>query len=79
MQINNVMNAIKGLFYIFIASITLSSCLSGNEDIEDSASGTKGTVTSSDGTTVPTTENDASANYGYDEVCTSTTDDNISN
>ena len=53
--------------------------MSGNEDIEDSASGTKGTVTSSDGTTVATTENDASANYGYDEVCTSTTDDNISN
>ena len=73
------MNAIKGLFYIYIASITLSSCLSGNEDIEDSASGTKGDVTSSDGTAVATTENDASANYGYDEVCTSTTDENISN
>lgn len=73
------MKAIKGLFYIFIASITLTGCLSGNEDAEGSASGTQGTVTSSDGTAVATTENDASANYGYDEVCTSTTDDNISN
>ena len=73
------MIAIKRLSYMLIASITFTSCLSGNEDSESLISGTQGTVTSSDGTAVATTENKASADYGYDEVCVPTADDNISN
>lgn len=64
---------------MLIASITFTSCLSGNEDSESLISGTQGTVTSSDGTAVATTENKASADYGYDEVCVPTADDNLSN
>lgn len=57
----------------------LTGCMSENAGETPSVSGSQGSVTSSDGTAVSTTENKASASYGYDEMYAPKSDDTLSN
>jgi hypothetical protein len=72
------MKTTKQLLRLLFVTFLLTGCLSENENITSSVSGTQGTVTSSDGTAVSTTENKASATDGYDEIHEPGTDDNFS-
>src|SRR5574344_940369 len=72
------MKTINQLFGLLLGAALLTGCLSDNDNQTLSVAGTQGTVTSSDGTAVSTTENKASADQGYDEVSQPTADDNFS-
>lgn len=64
---------------ILMSTAMMMGCMSGSDDFDTEMTESQKTLTTStDGTAVSTTENKASAEYGYDEVYAPTADDDFS-
>src|SRR5574344_467687 len=71
------MKRFSGVFCLFLNAFLFVGCMSENVYDSDNTAGTNGST--SNGTAIATTENKASADYGYDEIYSPTADDSYSN